>query len=136
VYGRGPNEDKLKSLLKEEINSKRVEIKYVSNLVDRLTKSKIFFSLIEPDNFPSRSLAEALYTGNSIVILNSGKSLFYYNNNGAVIVEKDPIEVYRATKRLISGDLHQQSRNSLRHYQKELSVDRYLEYINKAIMAI
>jgi len=132
LYGRGEKENEVKKILKKEILNGRVEVGYKHNLIDELKSSKIFFSLIEPDSFPSQSLSEAMFCGNAIVVLNRGKSGFYINDNG-IIVEKDINKIIDKLKLLISNDLKTSCFNSIKVVKQKLNMTNYEAYIIKVI---
>ena len=72
----------LEILLADEINTNSVmKIGRVNDISDYLMHSKIYVSLIEPDNYPSQSIFEAMYYGNALVCSNTGDSNKFINNN-------------------------------------------------------
>ncbi len=135
LFGKGEKEDEVNLILKEEIKLGRVITGYKSNLTDYLNRSKIFFSLIEPDNYPSQSLAEAMYNKNAIVVLNSGNSSFYVENNG-ILVQKNVDKIISNLKYLIDNNLYLSCENSKKVISQKLRLEDYVEYINDLIRCL
>lgn len=93
IRGRGPDVEQVLSLLGPEIRSGAVEMGFEIDLAQILTDSKIFVSLIEPNNFPSQSVLEALIYGNALVMSKSadGESSFLADNG--LLVDLNPVSV-------------------------------------------
>lgn len=84
MLGDGPLDREVKSILADEISSGRAEVCYKKELNMYLMKSSIFVSLIEPDNYPSQSVLEAMHACNAILISNTGQSAEkFLSGNGA-----------------------------------------------------
>lgn len=85
IYGDGP----LSSDVSFLINSVKFNnINYfgrTNSLNEILERSKIFVSLIEPDNYPSQSILEAMKLGNALFLSDTGYSKEkFITNNGIV----------------------------------------------------
>ncbi|MEX1193369.1 MAG: glycosyltransferase [Brumimicrobium sp.] len=129
-YGRGPLESILKRKLKQHIDSGRVHFGFVYNLHEKLLQSKIFVSLIEPDNFPSQSIIEAMSTGNALLVLNSGESHRFIKENG-ILVEKDTDIILEKLMSLIDEDLMRLGQNSQALAKEKFAKEKYLEVWTK-----
>ncbi|MEX2483932.1 MAG: glycosyltransferase, partial [Brumimicrobium sp.] len=132
-YGRGPLESILKRKLKQHIDSGRVHFGFIYSLHEKLLQSKIFVSLIEPDNFPSQSIVEAMSTGNALLVLNSGDSHLFIKENGA-LVNKDAHIILEKLKSLIEEDLLCLGKNSQALAKERFSMEKYLAVWTKNMM--
>lgn len=74
VYGNGPLEGKVKDILANEISAGKAEVGYKKGIGKELGESALFVSLIEPDNYPSQSLIEAMFHANAVVVSDTGRS--------------------------------------------------------------
>ena len=82
IMGDGEQEEEIRYLLEKEISSNRVKLGRVPNPFDHLINSHIFVSLIEPDNYPSQSVLEAMDAGNALLLSDTGFSSEFINENG------------------------------------------------------
>jgi hypothetical protein len=130
LFGKGDKEDEVNLILEKEIRNGRVGTGYKNNLNDYLKSSKIFFSLIEPDSFPSQSVTEAMYAANAIVVLDRGNSSFFIENNG-LLVKKDEEFIITEIKVMISQGLKEKCENSIKLVDKKLSSHEYLRYLDR-----
>lgn len=124
-YGRGPLEMELKKILEVPIKNGRVEFGFTRLLEEKLLKSKIFVSLIEPDNFPSQSVIEAMSCGNALLILNSGDSKKFIDHNG-ILVEKEVSKILEKLKELINKDHTAMGKNSISLARERFSKEEYI----------
>lgn len=131
-YGRGPLENILKRKLKQHIDSGRVHFGFVYNLKEKLLQSKIFVSLIEPDNFPSQSIVEAMSEGNALLVLNSGDSHRFIKENG-MLVKKDANIILEKLKSLTKEDLMHLGQKSQVLAKEKFSLENYLAVWTKYI---
>lgn len=129
-YGRGPLEEILKKKLKQQIDNGRVHFGFVYNLHEKLRQSKIFVSLIEPDNFPSQSIVEAMSEGNALLVLNSGESNRFIKENG-ILVKKDINTILEKLKSLIEEDLMRLGQNSQALAKEKFTMEKYLSVWTK-----
>jgi len=132
LFGSGEKEKEVKEMLNKEVSDGRVEVGYRENLISYLKKSKIFFSLIEPNSFPSQSVMEAMACGNAIVVLNTGQSDFFVDGNGLVL-EKNEDLIYREIEKLARSSLKPACERSINLVHERLSPDEYLKYINEIL---
>jgi glycosyltransferase involved in cell wall biosynthesis len=128
IYGNGELEHKIKEILSSQGLRNLSYMGYVENLPEVLKRSKIFVSLISPDNYPSQSTLEALACGNALVISNTGESSqrFISENNGA-IVELTCEETTAALERLmLSPRLTEMQKRSREFFFESYSVNKYI----------
>ena len=62
----------ISNILTKEIESKKIEIGYTTDLQADLRKSKIFISLVITGNFPSNSVFEAMNYNNILLLSDTG----------------------------------------------------------------
>lgn len=83
IRGEGPDENEIKKILLHEIKNGQVSVGYVADLPSELRRSRIFVSLIVPDNYPSQSVVEAMICGNALLLSDSGLSREkFFDKNG------------------------------------------------------
>jgi glycosyltransferase involved in cell wall biosynthesis len=126
--GRGPLFGELKEMLQYEIEKGDVVLTYTSKLNSHLKKSSIFVSLIEPDNFPSQSVLEAMHFKNALIVLNSGTSFQFIQENG-LLVEKSKDDINKKIKQLIQSDLQLSCKNSQHLLENKFSSDKYIQFL-------
>ena len=80
--GDGPELNQVKSILNDEIKCGVVKLGRVENPFEVLLKTNIFVSLIEPDNYPSQSVMEAMDSCNALLLSDTGFSKEFIDNNG------------------------------------------------------
>lgn len=88
ILGSGPLENEIKNELLDEINDKRVSVEQTNNIYSYFEKSKIFVSLIYPDNYPSQSILEAMSMRNAIIATNVGSTDKFVNKKNGILVEE------------------------------------------------
>jgi glycosyltransferase involved in cell wall biosynthesis len=128
IYGQGPLQYTIKNLCKE-YNLENLEFCGYSNaIIQILEKSKIFVSMIEPDNYPSQAIFEALCNANTLLLSDTGETRkrFYSGGNGKIV----PIEfeaIKSALEELLSSNqIQNYCINALNFFNKNYSKERYL----------
>src|SRR5690606_8123276 len=74
LLGQGPEEERLRTLLSDEISRGVVDLGYDGRIEDILARSALYVSLIEPDSYPSQSVLEAMAFGNALLLGDVGDS--------------------------------------------------------------
>jgi glycosyltransferase involved in cell wall biosynthesis len=103
---------------------------YELNMSARLQESKIFVSLIEPDNYPSQSVIEALASGCVLLVSESGQSKEkfiskQFINGYTVVLNSDSVQ-NKIESMIKSDELEQISGNSVKHFRENFSLGAYL----------
>lgn len=130
-FGKGEQATEINTLLYEEILAGKVTTGYQTKILEELVKSKIFVSLIEPDNYPSQSVLEAMYTGNALLLSDCGstKENFYDKNGLLCQVDFDDI-LDKLTKLASDQDtLKSLGKNSINLVQHRFDKNRYINHI-------
>ena len=131
ICGRGDLEEKVNQVVMALGLPNLVFKGYEVNMKARLQESKIFVSLIEPDNYPSQSIIEALASGCALLISKTGQSeekfLSKQNVNGCA-VNLDAVLIEEAIETMIlSNQLELKCQNSISHFDDAFSLDAYLD---------
>lgn len=131
IFGTGPDEGKMRCILSAEIASGGVNFGYTVDLPSELKRSKLFVSIIQPDNVPSQSVVEAMIHGNALLLSNVGrtKNKFFSENGRLVNVDED--EVFAALCELTSSSDHLESMglNSFTHVREKFSQSKYIDHL-------
>lgn len=122
IRGRGPDLEKILSLLGPEIRSGAVDVGFESDLAETLSESKIFVSLIEPNNFPSQSVLEALTYGNALVMSKSGDGESSFLAGNGLLVDLNPVSVAEGLLKLTDNG---SSLTKMAHASRRLSLSRF-----------
>ena len=133
LFGKGAEATKINALLSEEIALGQVVTGYQTKILPELEKSKIFVSLIEPDNYPSQSVLEAMYTGNALLLSDTGFTKECFWDNNGLLCELTFEDVLLKLTRLVSGDIDLENcgRNSLNLLHSKYHKTIYLDYISR-----
>ena len=134
VLGKGPLEEEIKRILKKYIENGRVVVEYTKDIFCYLKKSKIFVSLIYPDNYPSQSILEAMYMMNAIVATNVGNTkIFVTENNGFLINNFEVDTLYKTLVDAVSNQerLKIMGHHSTKQITEKFSSEIYLKELQK-----
>lgn len=129
IYGNGELEDQVSESVK---NSNQPNFRYAgyANGMNKILKSsKIFVSLIFPDNYPSQSVIEALANDNSLVLSNVGDTpVFFHEKQVSELVEFNVDSVCHGVEYFIKldGDL-QRNGKSLTFFQERFDYSSYVD---------
>lgn len=74
ILGRGDDEVAIRSILGALIEEGRVDVCHAPGADPYLARSRIYISMIEPDNYPSQSILEALHLQNALILSDTGQS--------------------------------------------------------------
>jgi glycosyltransferase involved in cell wall biosynthesis len=127
LLGSGPLEEDLKKFLADEISKGCVKIYYSTDIKEVFSRSSIIVSLIEPDNYPSQSIFEAMALGNAVVVSNSGESYRFVEGDNGILLHKD--DDSRVLERLLSDEklLSEMQSNSRLLFKTKFSKHAYFD---------
>jgi len=130
IMGDGPEEESVKELSTEINCIGAVSVGRVSNPNINLLSSQIFVSLIEPDNYPSQSVLEAMDCGCALVLSNTGTSKRYIKDNG-LLVGLEAREVANSIYSILQDAqaLNVYGQNSRKLLVEEFSKDKCVSYL-------
>lgn len=138
ILGEGPEHSEINRLLLEEISAGIVVTGYQSNILSELEKSRIFVSIIEPDNYPSQSVLEAMYAGNALLLSDKGftKKRFFNDNGLLCDIEFDDVlsklvELVQDVPRLETF-----GRNSLGLLKARYEKSLYINYLHEMYVSV
>lgn len=138
ILGNGPESEAINDLLSEEIFAGLVTTGYHTKIISELEKSQIFVSIIEPDNYPSQSVLEAMYTGNALLLSDRGftKERFWDGNGILCDVRFD--DVLEKLIELTSDEsrLEAYGRKSIEMLKAKYDSSIYLEYVQKMYKSV
>ncbi len=75
ILGQGPEQAEIEAVLSPLIADERAVVGYVPQVSDYLARSAVYASVIEPDNYPSQSVLEAMSFGNALLLSDTGDSV-------------------------------------------------------------
>ena len=130
ICGRGPLENQIKKDVSEFNLDNLIFNGYELNMSARLKESKIFVSLIEPDNYPSQSVLEAMEAGCALLLSRTGQSenkfLSKENVNGYAIELCEFSVENKIEAMIVSEDLERMAANSRIKFKNDFCFDKYL----------
>jgi glycosyltransferase involved in cell wall biosynthesis len=126
IFGSGPLEEEMRGLLKDELISGRAYIGYTGNIVDEFKASKIVCSFIEPDNYPSQSIFEAMAMGNVLLVSNHGNSSIFVGNENGILSDfyEDDLRRLLLTENKV---LNKMGLNSISYFDMAFKADFYFK---------
>ena len=130
IYGKGPESERINNILQEEIREGKVMTGYTTKIIPELMNSKIFVSLIEPDNYPSQSVLEAMYTGNALLLSDKGYTGEKFINNNGLLSEITFDDVLNNLMNLVeTTNLEILGQNSMTLLNDRYNKKIYVDYI-------
>lgn len=109
IRGEGPDEAQIRQILDAEISSGQVKLGFSADLRSELYRARIFVSIIQPDNYPSQSVMEAMVCGAALLLSDQGRTRekFFEGNGLMTEVSEDKIlsDLVKLTKDVQSLEL-------------------------------
>lgn len=101
---------------------------YVYEMDKLMERSKVFVSLIEPDNYPSQSVFNAMANGNALIVSDTGssKDKFIKDNGYAVDLTVDDI-VKHVRKLIIDNEVLKSSKKSFELFNSKYKPELYFD---------
>lgn len=130
ILGEGPLTNKIREELKQHIDNNRVIVEHSNDIYSYLRRSKIFISLIYPDNYPSQSILEAMYMKNAILATNIGHTYrLVSSENGFLVNDYEVDSVVNTLIKATSNEdsLIEMGENSFEKIKQNFSKDIYLK---------
>lgn len=128
MYGDGPLYDSIKKCNSENMIRNLFVLGRSDDMNEVLKSSKIFVSLIQPDNYPSQSVLEALSFGNALLLSDTGQSKVAFLDGNGVATSLDIESVYASLEMLLSMDsLADQCGRSLKIISSKYSLKKYVD---------
>jgi glycosyltransferase involved in cell wall biosynthesis len=133
IFGKGPQAESINNLLKQEILSGQVLTGHRNDMLSELEKSKIFISLIEPDNYPSQSVLEAMYTGNALLLSNQGFTKEKFLAGNGLLCEISFEDIFLKLTQLVSDEkvLDSFGKKSLGILEARYNKEVYINYVHR-----
>jgi glycosyltransferase involved in cell wall biosynthesis len=135
--GAGPQESIIREILKKEIITGKVDVGFVSDLSHELKRSKIFVSVIEPDNYPSQSVIEAMAYGNALLLSDCGQTKDKFHGSNGVLVQPDETSILEGLCSISNNDdgLRNMGLASYHLVRSRFSQEAYLDHLKKVYLA-
>ncbi len=133
ILGTGPLKNSLENRIKLYNIDDFIKIDYCFNQSEVLSKSLIFCSLQNIDNYPSQSLLQAMYAQNGIVATNFGETgkLIKHNETG-LLVDPNPADISRQIIYLLKNPekLKTMGQKASELVAREHNIIRFSNYLN------
>ena len=128
ILGFGDQETEIKKLV---ANTDGIDVTLEPNLDTVLARSRVFVSLIQPDNYPSQSVMEAMAAGNALLLSDTGDSKEMFLGGNGVATTLDEEVILRDLIDLTSDDaaLDTMGAKSRELAQERFDADRYLSHL-------
>jgi glycosyltransferase involved in cell wall biosynthesis len=130
ILGQGEQETEIRSILQPWIDNGQVAIGYTKDPVSHLQKSLLYVSLIEPDNYPSQGVLEAMATGNALMLSDTGSSYKFISPElpNGILVKLDEKEIAEQLKKLCVdiNTLHMMATNSKRILSSKFNPNMFI----------
>jgi glycosyltransferase involved in cell wall biosynthesis len=126
--GGGRYQAEVEALLKPVVDSGQIEvIGRVADIYPYLMRSKIYVSLIKPDNYPSQSIFEAMACCNALVCSDVGDTARMVKPDNGKLVPFDREAIVAALQDLVMDEARLQARGeaSLRILDESFPSERY-----------
>jgi glycosyltransferase involved in cell wall biosynthesis len=131
ICGRGPDEEKIREILVDEIQSGAAFVGYNPKMEETLLASQIYVSIIERDNYPSQSVLEAMYAGNALLLSDVGQSARFlddqHRNGRLVPIDEDQILAALVEMTADEDSLKEKGRCSRRLVDERFSANIYMK---------
>lgn len=131
IRGEGPDEGQIRQILNREISSGQVELGYSTDLRSELYRARVFVSIIQPDNYPSQSVMEAMVCGTALLLSDQGRTRekFFAGNGRMTEVSEDMIlgNLVKLIKDVQS--LEHMGFRSRQHAEQSFSQTAYLTHL-------
>lgn len=136
ILGFGDQESEIKAIVAD--SSDRIEVALIPNLEEALAESRVFVSLIEPDNYPSQSVMESMAAGNALLVSDTGDSVEMFLDGNGLATSLDEEEVLEKLLELTADPerLAAMGAKSRELAEKRFDQGRYLSHLNSVYRRI
>lgn len=101
ICGSGPLEAAIKSIINENDLGRVCRVGECNDMPSLLSRSLIFVSLQQEENYPSQALIEAIATKNSLIVTDVGSTRLLVNDSHAYLIPPALNELKKALRDLI-----------------------------------
>jgi glycosyltransferase involved in cell wall biosynthesis len=131
LCGKGYLENTILQFIDSNNIKEKVDFRYCTDINQVLSKSKIFLSLQEKDNYPSQSIIEAMYLGNVVIGTNVGDTKTIINENHGYLVDFNAHQIAEIVELLIDNPLlfEEKSRKSEDFAKCNHNINNYIQYL-------
>ena len=101
VLGEGPEAAQMAEILAAPLAEGRASLGRKDSIAGDLAAGSVFVSIIEPDNYPSQSLLEAMHFANALIVSDTGYSKAkFIDGNGLVVPPGDEAALLAAMEEM------------------------------------
>lgn len=132
IIGKGPMSDEISAFIKEN-NLRCVELINETFFPQEIiSRSKVFISLQDDDNYPSQALLEAMACENIVVATNVGNTELLINKDTGFVVSKNRTEIANTILKIVThyNDLIQLGKNARQKVTTEHTIDKFYTYFD------
>tara|TARA_R110002020_G_scaffold442020_1_gene653190 strand:- start:10378 stop:11466 length:1089 start_codon:yes stop_codon:yes gene_type:complete len=129
IYGDGPDKELILEILSDKIEEGSAEVGFIANILPELAKSKIFVSLISPDNYPSQSVLESMFMENALLISDTGHSCKMFLKQNGIDCQLDKADILKKLEQLVSEDLEVKGKESKKILERRFDKRLYLNHL-------
>jgi len=132
VLGTGPMETGMKRFAKENNLTNLMFEGKVSNPETFLSRSKVFVSIQQTENYPSQALIEAMACENAVIASDVGETRKLVTESEGELVQLDANKIANALTRLFSDEeaLTVKGKNARKKVMAEHTIDRFKKYFH------
>ncbi len=132
LLGDGPQRPQILYRIKELNITSSVKVKFLYNINEILTYSKIFISVQKEENYPSQSLLEAMACENAIVATDYGETRRLVDEKVGILIKEDPKELADAIIRLLANPEMTKKMGECARERviNEHNIDNFVRYLN------
>ncbi|EKB48330.1 glycosyltransferase [Cecembia lonarensis] len=126
ILGEGPEKEVIEKVLNPFRD--RVFVGFRPDINEILKISSIFVSIIQPDNYPSQSVLDAMFFSNALILSDNGDSEKFIKNNG-ILVELSSDGIKKGIEVMINNpDILKDFQNQSRAlYDENFDHKKYIE---------
>lgn len=136
MMGAGPLDNEVNSLASKLPPAIDLKLGFISDPLSVLKESLVFVSLIQPDNFPSQSVLEAMNCENVLVLSDTGSSNLFLEQDqldlpNGCLVELDKVKIATCLNELLSNQERTKFMgvNSRKRLKRFFNPDIFVSYL-------
>ncbi len=131
MIGKGPMYTEISESIKKLGLENSITVKYDPHPEKYLSRSKIFVSLQETNNYPSQSLLEAIACGNAVIATDVGETRRILDGEKGILIKKDAVELKNAVLKLAKNENERKdkARNAYDFILSNHNIQKYSAYI-------
>ena len=129
ILGTGPLKETIEKILENKIKEGKAYVGYTSDIIGEFKKSKVIASFIQPNNYPSQSIFEAMANGNAVIVSNTGTSSVFVGGNNGILSEDYESDLLKMLSD--EGKISEMGKKSIDYFIQNFQEDKYFEELIK-----